>query len=496
MTPLDLLRRSPASTIHVAVCTDRAYLPHAAAMVHSLVENGGSPLHLHLVADDDVGDDLAGLVGELCAAGGAGYTLHRVAPERRAGLAGTLAPAAWNRFFLPELLPNLDRVIFCDADVLVCDSLRELWERDLEGNALGAVTVNFPFEEWALRHCEALGLGAPRDYFSAGVMLIDLGAWRELDATTRLVELARTHEDHGREALEGADSAAVVEYIAANPRRWVFYDQDVLNAELADRRLALEPRWDAMNQVLTASGEAVYGEREARAARERPAIRHFEGFGAAKPWDPRAPEAHRSHYWRHRNATAWGVGSELPHPMEEFFAGLREQRRERYAGRARRGGRAAAIVTIVQNEPVILPIWLRYYSRYFAAEDIYVLDHETERRLDRRATASCGYRSSHDRVDHTWMVETIEGSSTSCSSATTTVLVTDVDEIVAPDPARHARRLPRPASTRSSSTASATSDPPDRPGAGASTPSARSSTSAATGSPTTPTTSRRSRRSR
>ena len=32
---------------------------------------------------------------------------------------------------------------------------------------------------------------------------------------------------------------------------------------------------------------------------------------------------------------------------------------------------------MVYNEAVFLPIWLRYYSRFFAPDDIYVLDHES-----------------------------------------------------------------------------------------------------------------------
>ena len=43
----------------------------------------------------------------------------------------------------------------------------------------------------------------------------------------------------------------------------------------------------------------------------------------------------------------------------------------------RRLRKRRAVVTIVHNEPVFLPIWLGYYSRFFAAEDIYVLDNES-----------------------------------------------------------------------------------------------------------------------
>ena len=45
------------------------------------------------------------------------------------------------------------------------------------------------------------------------------------------------------------------------------------------------------------------------------------------------------------------------------------------APRAADGRRAAAVFTIVREEAVFLPIWLRYYAAHFAPEDIYVLHH-------------------------------------------------------------------------------------------------------------------------
>jgi hypothetical protein len=37
----------------------------------------------------------------------------------------------------------------------------------------------------------------------------------------------------------------------------------------------------------------------------------------------------------------------------------------------------AAVFTIVKDEELYLPIWLKYYSKYFPMEDIYVLDHQS-----------------------------------------------------------------------------------------------------------------------
>jgi hypothetical protein len=92
-----------------------------------------------------------------------------------------------------------------------------------------------------------------------------------------------------------------------------------------------------------------------------------------------------------------------------------------------------AVLTIVQNEAVFLPIWLRYYSQFFAPDDIYVLDHES---TDGSTSGSGFVRIpvEHETVDHTWMVRTIEAHQHELLERYDMVLATDVDEIVVPNP--------------------------------------------------------------
>jgi Glycosyl transferase family 2 len=134
----------------------------------------------------------------------------------------------------------------------------------------------------------------------------------------------------------------------------------------------------------------------------------------------------------------------VPEPRDEppearfLLEGLRQQRRQREADRSRpavRRPKRRAVLTMVQNEPVFLPIWLRYYSRFFAPEDMYVLDHETsDGSTDRDDFVRVPV--SHESVDHTWMVRTIEAHQQELLERYDAVLVTDVDEIVAPRPER------------------------------------------------------------
>jgi hypothetical protein len=127
--------------------------------------------------------------------------------------------------------------------------------------------------------------------------------------------------------------------------------------------------------------------------------------------------------------------ADAEHPMARFFEGLRRARRKHRAERSltTRNRKRGAVVTMVHNEPVFLPIWLRYYSRFFRPPDIYVLDHDTTD----GSTDTDGFVRipvSHDRVDHSWMVRTIEGLQNDLLDRYDSVLVTDVDEIVAPSP--------------------------------------------------------------
>ena len=128
-------------------------------------------------------------------------------------------------------------------------------------------------------------------------------------------------------------------------------------------------------------------------------------------------------------------GDSPDHPMAAWFDDIRQTRRRHYESTttAEPGTRTRAVITMVHNEAVFLPIWLAYYSRFFEPGDIYVFDNET----DDGSTEGDGFIRMpvrHNRVDHTWMLNTIQDLQHELLKRYDMVLVTDVDEIVAPDP--------------------------------------------------------------
>jgi lipopolysaccharide biosynthesis glycosyltransferase len=294
----------------VACSIDRGWLPHLAAMLHSLLEHERSEVRVHVLAADLGEQSVADLTAMTEQMGGR-LELHRPALEQVAGMPTFVPPVLWFRAFIAETLGDLDRVLSLDTDLLFMGPIRYLWRTEIGDNLLAAVAGVFPGADWGNRHCEPLGI-RPDAYFNTGVMLLDLERMRREDLAGRISDFCRSHAKVlPPESLNGADWRTI--YDAARERPDIMWnpEQDVTNAVVAGRWRELHPRWNCMSQVgWRPLSDEVYGSTAVEEALTNPAIRHCEGPGPAKPWHPDAePEAARI-YRSHRDRTPWPVARE------------------------------------------------------------------------------------------------------------------------------------------------------------------------------------------
>jgi lipopolysaccharide biosynthesis glycosyltransferase len=85
-----------------------------------------------------------------------------------------LTRAAYARLFIPDLVPNEDRVIYMDCDMLVTGSLSAAWEVDLTGYVLAAVRCPAPTPA----HAAAISLPIT-EYFNSGFLVMNLALFRK-----------------------------------------------------------------------------------------------------------------------------------------------------------------------------------------------------------------------------------------------------------------------------------------------------------------------------
>jgi lipopolysaccharide biosynthesis glycosyltransferase len=205
--------------------------------------------------------------------------------------------SGWNpivlaRLAVDRLLPqSVERVIYLDGDTIVRGSLKELWETDLEGCAIGA-----SMEPTANRKRRvALGL-AELPYFNAGVLLIDLKRWRE----------------------EGT-GARILGFYQAKQGQLFANDQDAINGALAGEIYVLSPKYNYFNiywyypyRVLCKlAAPAPYLSRaELKDAQRQPTIIHY--LGEDRPWRRGNTHRYSADYQHYLSLTPWADT-----PMEE-----------------------------------------------------------------------------------------------------------------------------------------------------------------------------------
>jgi len=270
-------------TIRVATATDRRYLPYAAAMAQSLAAHRHPATAVELtILQADVSVDeqqrlergAEGVRVRWARMDADSYQRWGITPDPM-----LLAPQYF-RCLLPEVYPTtVPRVIYIDADTLVLDDLRPLWNWPLAGCPVAAAGDLVSVIRDAISHWEEIGLDGDAPYFNSGVMVADLVRWRDEGIGGRV--LRRCQLDRDRLLIRG---------------RWPQYDQYGFNVVLQNRWAPLPGRWNH------------FPERTA----DRPGIVHF--LGDTKPGAPRTRPEFTRLFTQAVDQTAWAGWRPAPTP--------------------------------------------------------------------------------------------------------------------------------------------------------------------------------------
>lgn len=99
------------------------------------------------------------------------------------------------RLFIASLFPQYDKVIYLDCDLVVLGDVSELYRVDLGDNILGAAPEQFVQNTAEFRQYAADALGVdPDGYVNAGVLLMNLEAFRKNQIEEQFVRLITEHD--------------------------------------------------------------------------------------------------------------------------------------------------------------------------------------------------------------------------------------------------------------------------------------------------------------
>ena len=176
-----------------------------------------------------------------------------------------VTPAALLKFFIPQYLDFLDKVLYLDGDMVVQTDLLELYNIDIRGRYAAVVKDIVSTFAW---HKKEVSYSSPY-YFNSGMMLLNLSEMRKDAISSRLIDYR----------IGGKN---------------FYMDQDALNVVFGGNVRFISPCFNFMNKLMDEKGamwlSAFYNEYISENFRKSYKKAHVIHFASSKkPWYNRLP---------------------------------------------------------------------------------------------------------------------------------------------------------------------------------------------------------------
>ena len=270
----------------------------AVAIASLLKHNKTEEICFHIVTDN-LTEKSKTILSELAKQSGACTYFYHVPKEKTEGyqvkaMSHRISLATFYRCMLPSLLPSqLSKAIYLDSDILVLDSIKEIWNTDLNNIAIAGIEEARSKED---KHCDRLGYAPSYRYINAGVLLINLDYWRKYN----IEEKCR-------------------QYYAKNIDRMLYNAQDLLNALLYDKKAVIPTRYNVQDAFYRKfnKGNSLPPEYKStyQDALLHPAILHYTN---RKPWEYHCMHPLRKLFYDYQNLTPYAGQSVLNNPLKRI----------------------------------------------------------------------------------------------------------------------------------------------------------------------------------
>lgn len=260
----------------ILLAANEFFTPYTAVTIQSIVENVTRERHVDIIVltRDIQQKTMNALCNNIHA-----DNVHLRFLDVRKALAGVtlpyhghFRPETYFRLLAPWILPNVKKAIYLDSDLVVLDDLSKLFDTNVDGYLLAATPdadtigqlegYDDTVGPYLMRD---LNLSDPYAYFQAGVLVMNLEAFRNVFTIDDMLKLSCV-------------------------RTWRWLDQDILNMLADGSYVRLDMRWNTlmdwkglrrMHIIAQAPQEIRQKYEDARA---NPAVIHYAGPDD-RPWN-------------------------------------------------------------------------------------------------------------------------------------------------------------------------------------------------------------------
>jgi len=278
--------------IPVVLTADNRYIRQCATTILSALENSSSPANISFyLISPDISEDNIYKLKRLCECFNARLSVINIDLDLFSSFPTIyehLNLNVYSRLYIPNLLPQHDRVIYLDCDIIILGDLYELFSVLNEGKVVSAIPhVQFPYQEDFKKE---FSIEQEDSYFNAGVMLLELEGWRIKNYSNQLLR-----------------------WIANNSTKLQFNDQDALNFMFWGNYYHLPGEWNVEARLYKEKLLGLPQTDEIAKRMKSPKIIHYTG--PDKPWSSKNYVPKREVYLEYSDRLSrligWQIDSEV-----------------------------------------------------------------------------------------------------------------------------------------------------------------------------------------
>ena len=271
--------------MNIVFCTDKRYIIPCGVMMTSLCENNKDEnVSFYCIVDENVDQTDKIKLEKIALKYGHHIDFLKFNSPQLDSLPikdkVRYTKSVYYRLFFAEIFPkNTTKILFLDGDIIINQSLHDLWNTNLDGYALGAIP---DMTDGNMEYYNRLKYSSHDGYFNGGVLLINLDYWRNNNVQNRFLEFCEKY-----------------------PKRIVWNDQDVMNYILRKEKLNLHLKYNVqhgffwknnMNFEWNKFGNQFYD------AINNPVIIHYN---CIKPWIKKCDNPYKDLFTKYKNLTEW-----------------------------------------------------------------------------------------------------------------------------------------------------------------------------------------------
>lgn len=255
---------------NIIYSSSNEYSPYMMTSIYSLLRNNRDLKDVHFyILSNDIQEQNKEKLQRICSEYSAKAVFidcSTVISQIVSGGTLNFNPSSFVRIFIPQLLPDLDKALFIDSDTYINYGIKELYDTDIS-DYLCAMSYNQPIYRAML---EEASLDEESGYFNAGIILLNLTAWKKNDIQNKILKY---YYDHGG--------------------NFPTDDQSIINAIVSKESLILPYKYNAMIGNFYWSYKKFCAintqigcktRKEFEEAAKNPVIIHFNGPGV-RPWE-------------------------------------------------------------------------------------------------------------------------------------------------------------------------------------------------------------------